>query len=128
MLYMVGDDRHTQLASDIFDRCHRKSEFGGPSLMAIKIHRSFAVHAGEWLKTEIIEAHGVLINDLAKAFGVSRPSISALLNGWASLSADMAIRFEHAFGVKAETQMRMPARATSWAKPVSTRPIWRSRA
>src|SRR3546814_8701662 len=72
--------------------------------MAIKIHPSFAIHAGEWLKTEIVEAHGVSINELAEAFGVSRQSISAVLNGRASLSADMAIRFEHAFGVKAETR------------------------
>ena len=78
--------------------------------MAIKIHPSFAIHAGEWLKTEIVAAHGVSINDLAEAFGVSRQSISSLLNGRAALSADMAIRFEHAFGVKAETLMRMQAR------------------
>ena len=78
--------------------------------MAIKIHPSFAIHAGEWLKTEIVEAHGVSINELAEAFGVSRQSISAVLNGRTSLSADMAIRFEHAFGVKAETLVRMQAR------------------
>ena len=67
-------------------------------------------HAGEWLKTEIVEAHGVSINELTEAFGVSRQSISALLNGRAALSADMAIRFENAFGVQAETLMRMHAR------------------
>jgi len=78
--------------------------------MAIKIHPSFAIHVGEWLKTEIVEAHGVTINDLADAFGVSRQSISAILNGRAALSADMAIRFEHAFDVKAETLMRMQTR------------------
>jgi len=78
--------------------------------MGIKVHPSFAIHAGAWLKSEIVEAHGVSINDLAQAFGVSRQSISSLLNGRAALSADMAIRFEHAFGVKAETLMRMQAR------------------
>ena len=52
----------------------------------------------------------VSINELAEAFGVSRQSISAVLNGRTSLSADMAIRFEHAFGVKAETLVRMQAR------------------
>ncbi|EQB10977.1 HigA family addiction module antitoxin [Sphingobium lactosutens] len=78
--------------------------------MAIRIHPSFAIHPGDWLKTEIVQAHGVSINDLAEAFGVSRQSISSLLNGRAALSADMAIRFEHAFGVKAETLMRMQAR------------------
>jgi addiction module HigA family antidote len=78
--------------------------------MAIRIHPSFAIHPGDWLKTEIVQAHGVSINDLSEAFGVSRQSISSLLNGRAALSADMAIRFEHAFGVKAETLMRMQAR------------------
>ena len=78
--------------------------------MAIKVHPSFAIHAGKWLKTEIVEAHGVKINDLAEAFGVSRQAISGLLNGRYALTAEMAIRFESAFGVKAETLMRMQAR------------------
>ncbi len=78
--------------------------------MAIKIHSSFAIHAGEWLKSEIVEAHGIRINDLAEAFGVSRQAVSGLLNGRYALTADMAIRFENAFGVKAETLMRMQAR------------------
>ena len=47
--------------------------------MAIKVHPSFAIHAGEWLKSEIVEAHGVSINEVADAFGVSRQSVSALL-------------------------------------------------
>lgn len=78
--------------------------------MAIKVHPSFAVHPGEWLKTEIVEAHGVTINRLADSFRISRQAISALLNGRAALSADMAVRFEHAFGVRAETLMRMQVR------------------
>lgn len=78
--------------------------------MAVKIHPSFAVHPGAWLKSEMVEAHGVLINDLAEAFGVSRQSVSAVLNGRAALSADMAVRFEYGFGIKAETLMRMQAR------------------
>lgn len=78
--------------------------------MAIKVHPSFAVHAGDWLKTEIVEAHGVSINTLSEKFGVSRQAISAVLNGRSALTAEMAIRFEHAFGVKAETLMRMQTR------------------
>ncbi len=78
--------------------------------MAIQVHPSFAIHAGEWLKSEIVDAHGVSINDLAEAFGVSRQTISAVLNGRTALTAEMAIRFENAFGVKAETLMRMQCR------------------
>ncbi|BAK65731.1 putative plasmid maintenance system antidote protein [Sphingobium sp. SYK-6] len=33
--------------------------------------------------------------------------MSTLLNGNANLSADMAIRFEKAFGIKADTLLRM---------------------
>ncbi len=77
--------------------------------MALKMHYSLAVHVGEWLKTEIVEPVGVSVTDLAEHFGVSRQALSALLNGNASLSADMAIRFEKAFGTKADTLMRMQA-------------------
>lgn len=75
--------------------------------MALKMHPSLAVHAGDWLKTEIVEPAGVNVKDLAAHFGVSRQALSTLLNGHASLSADMAIRFEKAFGVRADTLMRM---------------------
>jgi antitoxin HigA-1 len=40
---------------------------------------------------------------------VARQSMSKLLNGRQGLSADMAIRFEKAFGLSAETLMRMQA-------------------
>ena len=75
--------------------------------MALKMHHSISVHAGAWLKSEIVAPHGVNVKDLAAHFGVSRQALSTLLNGGASLTADMAIRFEKAFGVNADTLMRM---------------------
>ena len=75
--------------------------------MALKMHPTLAVHAGAWLKAEIVAPHGVNVKDLAAHFGVSRQALSTLLNGHASLTADMAIRFEKAFGVSADTLMRM---------------------
>lgn len=78
--------------------------------MAIKIHPSFAIHAGEWLRTEIVEAHGLNVTRVADHFGVSRQAMSSLLNGRSALSADMALRFEKAFGIKADTLMRMQLR------------------
>jgi len=38
---------------------------------------------------------------------VTRQALSNLLNGHADLSAEMALRFEKAFGVNADTLMRM---------------------
>ena len=75
--------------------------------MALRMHPSLAVHIGDWLKSEIVEPAGVTVTTLAAHFGVSRQALSTLLNGNASLSADMAIRFEKAFGVKADTLLRM---------------------
>ena len=62
---------------------------------------------GDWLKSEIVEPACVSVTDLSAHFGVSRQALSTLLNGNASLSADMAIRFEKAFGVRADTLLRM---------------------
>ena len=75
--------------------------------MAITLLPFFAVHPGIWLREEIVEPNKVGVSDLAKHFGVSRQGMSTLLNGRVSLSADMAIRFEKAFGLKADTLCRM---------------------
>src|SRR3546814_13251398 len=75
--------------------------------MALKMHPSLAVHVGDWLKTEIVEPAHVSVTALAEHFGVSRQALSTLLNGNANLSADMAIRFATAFGLKAATLLRM---------------------
>ena len=77
--------------------------------MAVTLHHSIAVHPGEWLRTEVVEAHGLEVSDAAKHLGVTRQTASRLLNAGQGLSAEMAIRFEKAFGVKADTLMRMQA-------------------
>jgi antitoxin HigA-1 len=77
--------------------------------MAITLHPSFAVHPGDWLRTEIVEAHGLNVTDTAAKLRVTRQAMSNLLNARAGLSAEMAIRFEKAFGVRAETMLRMQA-------------------
>lgn len=75
--------------------------------MAIKIHPSLHIHVGIWLREEIVEPYKQNVSSLSRHFGVSRQAMSALLNGRAALSADMALRFEKAFGVKADTLLRM---------------------
>jgi antitoxin HigA-1 len=64
-------------------------------------------HPGGFVKTEIIEPLGLTVTDAARALGVTRAALSTLLNERASLSADMAIRIEKAFGVSMETLLRM---------------------
>jgi addiction module HigA family antidote len=56
---------------------------------------------------EIIDPLGLSVTAAAKVLGVTRPALSALLNGRAALSSDMALRIEKAFGPKMDTLMRM---------------------
>lgn len=65
------------------------------------------VHPGAFIKTEIIEALGLSVTNAALQMGVTRPALSAFLNTRASLSPEMAIRLDKAFGVNMETLMRM---------------------
>src|SRR6266568_2060188 len=64
-------------------------------------------HPGGFVKSEIIEALGLSVTGAAKALGVTRPALSALLNERANLSSEMALRIEKAFGVSMDTLMRM---------------------
>lgn len=64
-------------------------------------------HPGGFVKTEIIEPLGLSITAAALVLGVTRPALSALLNERSSLSSEMALRLEKAFGVSMDTLMRM---------------------
>ena len=75
--------------------------------MAVQLHASFFAHPGPWLKTEIIDAHQLPIVDAAKRLHVTRQALSALVNGRAGLTAEMAIRFEKVFGLDAATSLQM---------------------
>ena len=75
--------------------------------MAVQLHSSIAVHPGPWLKRNVIDHFALSVTDAADHLGVSRQSMSKLLNGRQGLSAEMAIRFEKAFGLKADTLLRM---------------------
>ncbi|WP_242414373.1 HigA family addiction module antitoxin [Sphingomonas panni] len=77
--------------------------------MPLTMHPSIAVHPGDWVRTEIIDAHGVGIGEAAMLMRVSRQSLSTLLNGRSDLSSTMAIRLEKVFGVRADTLIRMQA-------------------
>jgi antitoxin HigA-1 len=64
-------------------------------------------HPGGFVKSEIIEPLDLSVTDAARALGVTRPALSALLNERAHLSPEMALRIEKAFGVSMDTLMRM---------------------
>ena len=66
-------------------------------------------HPGEFVRTEILEELGLSVSECARILGVPRPTLSALLNGDATLSAEMALRIEKAFGLDLDLLLRMQA-------------------
>jgi len=62
---------------------------------------------GKFIRMEVIEPLGLSVTKAAAVLGVTRPTLSALLNGRAALSPDMALRIEKAFGPKMDTLLRM---------------------
>jgi|SRR5579872_192627 len=64
-------------------------------------------HPGRFVRLEVIEPLGLTVTGAAKALGVTRPALSAFLNGRAALSPDMALRIEKAFGPRMDTLLRM---------------------
>jgi addiction module HigA family antidote len=64
-------------------------------------------HPGGFTYREIIEPLGLSVTAAARVLGVTRAALSAFLNERSSLSPDMAIRMEKAFGISLETLMRM---------------------
>jgi addiction module HigA family antidote len=64
-------------------------------------------HPGGFVKSEILEPLGLTVTGAAQVLGVTRAALSAVLNERASLSPEMALRLEKAFGVSMDTLMRM---------------------
>jgi addiction module HigA family antidote len=64
-------------------------------------------HPGDLIKTEVIEALGLNVSRAAEILKVRRATLSDLLNGKASLTPDMALRIEKAFGPAMDHLLRM---------------------
>lgn len=64
-------------------------------------------HPGGFIKHEIIAPLELTVTAAAQALGVTRAALSNLPNERASLSPEMALRVEKAFGVSMDTLMRM---------------------
>ena len=64
-------------------------------------------HPGGFIKSEIVEPLGLSVTAAAEVLGVTRATLSTLLNERAHLSPEMALRIEKAFGVSMDTLMRM---------------------
>ncbi len=66
-------------------------------------------HPGDFIRTEVVEELGLTVTKTAEILGVRRATVSDLLNGRSSLSAEMALRIEKAFGISMDMLLRMQA-------------------
>lgn len=74
-------------------------------------------HPGEVLQGLYLEPLELTITATAQALGVSRKTLSAIINGRASVTPDMALRFAKAFGGSAE----------SWVSTQQSYDLWHAR-
>ena len=66
-------------------------------------------HAGDVIYWGILEPLGISITKAAEILGVRRATLSAVVNGKASLSPELALRVEKAFGPEVDHLLRIQA-------------------
>lgn len=71
-------------------------------------------HPGKALRELCIEPLGMSITEVAKALGVTRKTLSAIVNGRAGISPEMAIRLSKAFGTSAESWLNQQVQYDLW--------------
>jgi addiction module HigA family antidote len=64
-------------------------------------------HPGDLIRTEIIEPLGLSVSKAAEVLKVRRATLSDLLHAKASLTPEMALRIEKAFGPDMDHLLRM---------------------
>jgi addiction module HigA family antidote len=71
-------------------------------------------HPGEILRELCLEPLGISVTRAAQALDVSRKTLSAILNGRAGISPEMAIRLSLAFDTSAESWLNQQAQYDLW--------------
>jgi len=71
-------------------------------------------HPGEVLRELCLQPLGLTVTEAARALGVSRKTLSSILNGRAGISPEMAVRLSMAFGTTAESWMNQQVQYDLW--------------
>lgn len=71
-------------------------------------------HPGEIIKELCLDPLSLSVTDAAKALGVSRKTLSAVLNGRSGVSPEMAIRLSIAFNTTAESWLLQQSQYDLW--------------
>ena len=71
-------------------------------------------HPGEVLRGLCLEPLNLSVTDAATALGVSRKTLSSILNGRAGISPEMAVRLSIAFKTSAESWLTQQVQYDLW--------------
>lgn len=72
------------------------------------------IHPGEVFLKDVLEPLGINITDAAEMLGVTRKTLSELVNEKSALSPEMAIRIAKATNTTPESWMTMQMKLTLW--------------
>jgi len=71
-------------------------------------------HPGEVIREFCLEPLNINVTEAARALGVTRKTFSALLNGRAGISPEMALRLSRVFGRTPEGWLRLQLQYDLW--------------
>jgi len=79
------------------------------------------VHPGEVLKEMYLEPLGLTVTDAAESLGITRKTLSELINARSGVSTSMALRLAKAFGTTPELWLNMQQNYDLWKAKKKTR-------
>jgi addiction module HigA family antidote len=71
-------------------------------------------HPGVIIKELCLEPLDISVTDAAKALGVSRKTLSSIINGKAGISPEMAVRLSIAFDTSSESWINQQSQYDLW--------------
>lgn len=71
-------------------------------------------HPGEILRELCLAPLALTVTDAARALGISRKTLSSILNGRAGISAEMAVRLSIAFNTTPESWLTQQVQYDLW--------------
>lgn len=94
--------------------------------MATIIENTYRMHSpahpGEILRELYLTPLGITVTQAASALGVTRKHVSAIVNGRAPVTPDMALRLASAFATEPELWVNMQAQYDLWTVSRQARP------
>lgn len=80
--------------------------------MAMQMHNP--PHPGEIIRELCLEPLGLSVTEAAEGLGVSRKTLSAILNGRSGISPEMALRLSMAFNTSPESWLNQQTQYDLW--------------